>query len=1072
MTNRMNSFFKRSVLALVAGMVALTFAQTGYTQAPCLISRGLDPLDVLNSGVRHNVWIVLDHSGSMDNNIPGEGTKMAVATSVLTEVMTEFVDASGRPLLNWGYVQYARNSTNSGTACDAQFSNSCVGLALGGMINPPACDEPSTTGAIIAGLPGPKDGTGSTPNGISMDQISNRIVADGFVANLLPNQKNYIILVTDGDDTCECRDDGENSATIDDGVWSPTASPPFASTSIVPRSLRGGDADSSYTIADVGTDGPNIQAVNAGTKGRLAFERLNPTAADRASGAKGGSFVIGLGLRGDSPARAHHMAWEASGAFYANPNGSPALLADNRAGLKKALFNAFARIGVPTAEVSLGPPVVGSVREVIPFYTNTSLLTGDHVGDVGPGSPDQDDIRDARKVRGNHRDNVLFSSSVEVPGFNGHFRAHSIFTVSDPDHPRTERFADFRQIWDAGEILQTRSASSRNLLFNRRGETLLRDFTTANVTAADLGVGAGFLREIDNVGALTADDARDMVVQVIRGYRLSKDSVSDTLYKTNGDINFSEFEADGVTPTWKLRDSVAGAAVMPHPTRSPDFDPTQNHATKYGVGGSISGDGFYWDHFNRQTMVYLPSNGGILHGFDGETGEEVFGYLPDDVLGLDSGETPGSRDTLADLVQLIVGEDNGSAINGIANHQFFLSGSPTVGDVFLRGDLPGGDDEWHSMLTFGRGRGGRFVTGLDVTDPLNPKLQFNVGNREGIDDNELDGMGETWSTPVIGNVLTDAGSSDADRIDQWVVFMGGGYGCDNINNEGQYLFAIRLEDGSIHYAGKVTNDASAVIPYNALVAMPRLFNPHEEDTSDSNDYVTRVYIGDLQGRIWKLVTNNENPNQWTLDVFAEIGIDQPITAPVSLVPDPYTKHVYVMAGTGGDQRVDATVADFKFVGLLDTDVEGDNNLQYASGSSAEWELTLNPEERVYVAPAVIGQIANQAPPIVFFAASRPTFDPVTCDSEFFSSLWAVEIFGGLAYVDLDGTGVDDNVDLGQSKVTGIYARGSNLYVSESGGLGSAGNLTVYGDGEFEDGPTGGGGFSIQVLVDGFRMSPF
>jgi hypothetical protein len=122
---------------------------------------------------------------------------------------------------------------------------------------------------------------------------------------------------------------------------------------------------------------------------------------------------------------------------------------------------------------------------------------------------------------------------------------------------------------------------------------------------------------------------------------------------------------------------------------------------------------------------------------------------------------------------------------------------------------------------------------------------------------------------------------------------------------------------------------------------------------------------------------------------------------------------------------------------------------------------------------VIGQISNPTPPIVFFAASRPTFNTLTCESEFFSSLWAVEIFGGLAYADLDGTGVSDNVDLGQSKVTGIYARGSNLYVSESGGLGSAGSLTVYGDGEFEDGAAGGGaGFSIQVLVDGFRMSPF
>ena len=1067
MANHMNTILKRGVLALVAGAVALTFAQTGHTQAPCSISRGLDPLDVLNSGVRHNVWIVLDHSGSMDNTIPGEGTKMQVATDVLTEVMTEFVDASGRPLLNWGYVQYARNRTNSDTECDAQFSNRCVGLNMGGLINPPACDQPSNTSTIIAGLPGAYDGTGSTPNGISMDQMSTRIVSDGFVAGLLPNQKNYIILVTDGDDTCECGDDDEDGSTIDDGVWSPTAVPPFASSNVVPRSLRGSSVDWSYTM-NVGTTRANIRAVNAGTKGRLAYERLNPTAADRADGLKGGSFVIGLGLTGDSPARAHHMAWEASGAFYGNPNANSALLANDRQGLKDALFDAFAKIGVPSTEVTLGAPVVGTVREAIPYYTNSALTAADHIGDVGPSpAPDQDDIREARKNRGNHRDNVLFSTSVELPGFKGHFRAHNIYRVTDPVNARTARAADFTQMWDAGEILKYRHPDSRVLYFNRRGETLRREFTVNEVTAADLGVGVGFLSEIDGVGALTADHARDMVVQVIRGWRLSKHPTTNTLYKPTGEINFSEFEADGVTPTWKLYDSVAGSAVMPNPTRSPDFDPVQNHATKYGVGGAVAGDGFYWDHFNRQTMVYLPSNGGIMHAFDAETGDEVFGWLTDDTLGLDPNEVPGSRDTLADFVQLLVAENN-----GITNHKFFLSGAPTVDDVFLRGDH-GGDDEWHTMLTYGRGRGGRFVTGLDITDPQNPQLRFNVGNREGMSDGALDGLGETWSTPVTGNVLADASRIDEDRVDQWVAFMGGGYGCDNADDEGQFIFAIRLEDGSVHYSGQVSNDSSADIPYNALVAMPRLYNPHQEDVADLNDYVTRLYIGDVQGRVWKLLTEDEDPNNWDLGVFAELGLDQPITAPVSLVPDLQADQVYVMVGTGGDQRVDSSTTDFKFVGLRDDDPAGTNTLQYPLGSSPLWEKQLNPDERVYIAPAVIGAVGNAVPPVVFFAASRPTFDAAICESRFFSTLWGVEIFGGTGYADLDGTGVSENTDLGEGKVTGIYARGSNLYVSESGGLGTAGSLSVYGDGQFNDTPaSGGAGFSLQVMVDGFRMSPF
>ena len=37
------------------------------------------------------------------------------------------------------------------------------------------------------------------------------------------------------------------------------------------------------------------------------------------------------------------------------------------------------------------------------------------------------------------------------------------------------------------------------------------------------------------------------------------------------------------------------------------------------------------------------------------------------------------------------------------------------------------------------------------------------------------------------------------------------------------------------------------------------------------------------------MTKDENPDKWTLGVFAELGTDQPITAPVSLLPDLYAK---------------------------------------------------------------------------------------------------------------------------------------------------------------------------------------
>ena len=61
-----------------------------------------------------------------------------------------------------------------------------------------------------------------------MDQISAAIVANGYVAGLLPNQKNFVILVTDGDNTCECGGTETSAGKgLLKGVWTKTAGPQY-----------------------------------------------------------------------------------------------------------------------------------------------------------------------------------------------------------------------------------------------------------------------------------------------------------------------------------------------------------------------------------------------------------------------------------------------------------------------------------------------------------------------------------------------------------------------------------------------------------------------------------------------------------------------------------------------------------------------------------------------------------------------------------------------------------------------------------------------------------------------------
>jgi len=1034
------AIMKKTLLALAVSLAALTWSRSGVAQGPCLIERGLDPLDVVNTSVRHNVWVLLDTSGSMfaSFNAAGE-SRLTVAKRVLNRAMDDFVDAAGNPLFNWGFVDFAANDVRDlPGACTGQFVPGCAGLDIGALITPPPCggDNRPEIRARIGGL----SPSGFTPNGVSEDQLSSEIVSRGFVGNLLPQQKNFIIHVTDGEDTCECGNP----------VWTPTPAPPFIASVDIPSQVRGGTVNFNFT-RDAASD-TDRRAINAGTKGRLAYERLNPTDADRAAALKGDVFVIGMALQDPLPELLHHLAWEGSGAGFGR-QGRPAFPADNEAELVKSLGDALGEIGIPPSTITLSSPVVGTVKELI-RESNPEVTI--------------EDIETSTTARAANRNNILLNATVELPAFKGHLTARKVFNVLEEvgpaGEPITVKRPDFSLMWDAGLELQNRDPDERTIFFNRRGETVLRPFRVGGVTPAELGVQQGYLSTVDGTGALTDADAAEMVVQVIRGHRLSVDPGTGKLYRADGSINFSKTEEDG-TPTWKLFDAThAGPTLVLNPPRAPGDDPPTAFPDRYAD--------FFRDRFNRQTVVYLPTNGGVMHAFRADNGAELYAYIPDDVMGLGPTEIAGSHGTLKDLVQLLVARRN-----GITNHVFLLVGPVSVEDVFLQTE-----QDWRTVIALGRGRGGKFFTALDVSDigdwdgaitnknpipetgPRVPRLLFNVGNRDGVNDGDYDGLGETWSAPALGHV-----GKDTDP--QAVLLAGSGYGCEN-TTEGRFFYVLRLEDGSIlRRFGPIPSAPGATVQ-NSLVASPSAYNPHAFDPQKLNprDRITRTFIGDLQGNVWKLDSFDENPSNWAFAVFFSLGINQPITAGAGLLADRFNQdQVFVFVGTGGDQRVNA---QFVMAGIVDPGPDGAVStgvpIQLATGG--DFIVDEPPEERVFVTPATAPTDNGKGG--VFFATSRRIFTTNTCTVSFTSTLFGFQATTGLGAFDADpdtGEGGQSQIDLGEGKVTGLYHRDEHLYVSKSGGIGVDAATQVIGEDTFPSQFLTSG---IQVLVDSFRLSPF
>ena len=186
------------------------------------------------------------------------------------------------------------------------------------------------------------------------------------------------------------------------------------------------------------------------------------------------------------------------------------------------------------------------------------------------------------------------------PGWQGHLRAYNVTNTTASSSSgsvlRTVTTADLsaasgRDVnvdiagvtieWDAGELLNTRAAGTRTIYTAVPGVSGLgrTDFTTGNV--ATLGP---ILQDVNN------DNAG--LIDFVRG---------EGRYWKLGDINHSQLIVVG---------------------------PPDGAAGLKGAGY----DTFLTANQNRRKVVYVGANEGMLHCFDALTGEEIWGFIPYNLL--------------------------------------------------------------------------------------------------------------------------------------------------------------------------------------------------------------------------------------------------------------------------------------------------------------------------------------------------------------------------------------------------------------------------------------------------------
>lgn len=257
---------------------------------------------------------------------------------------------------------------------------------------------------------------------------------------------------------------------------------------------------------------------------------------------------------------------------------------------------------------------------------------------------------------------------------------------------------------------------------------------------------------------------------------------------------------------------------------------------------------------NRQGMIYVGANDGMLHGFNADTGDEVMAYVPSPVY---------ARLT-------------GLSAQGF-QHKYLVDGSPVTADIKFSGG-------WRTLLVGGLSGGGAGLFGLDVTDPsvFNESSPGSTVLWEYTSSDDSD-LGLTYAQASIIKLNTG----------QPGVIVGNGY-----NNSGSgrgVLFILNAETGAL--IRKIT------VPVGTTTTPNGLSTPAVID-NDGNGTADYVYVGDLYGNVWKFDLTASSSGSWSIAYGGPLftatdsgGTAQPITSTIEVTRHPQGGFM-LLFGTG------------------------------------------------------------------------------------------------------------------------------------------------------------------------------
>jgi|SaaInl5LU_22_DNA_1037371.scaffolds.fasta_scaffold05072_3 type IV pilus assembly protein PilY1 len=286
-----------------------------------------------------------------------------------------------------------------------------------------------------------------------------------------------------------------------------------------------------------------------------------------------------------------------------------------------------------------------------------------------------------------------------------------------------------------------------------------------------------------------------------------------------------------------------------------DGDTQTNDANRF-VGDALHSRPFLVTYggteANPYDILYVGTNMGFIHAVDGASGEELWSFIPDDLI--------------KNIKSFQEGNASESKVYGMDGEiSLWVQESPTDSDQ----NIEPADGDFVNLYA-GMRRGGRDFYALDVSNynPNNlagiyPILKWKINGGVG----DFNDLGQSWSRMIKAKVNWNCSGDSCDERD--VLFFSGGYDPQHddatsvpTGDLGNAIYMIDAQTGALLWSAGSNSDARSTRSHSLGLAdmahsIPGSPNPVDVDADGIIDVVFAV---DIVGNVFRFDMNDETSN--------------------------------------------------------------------------------------------------------------------------------------------------------------------------------------------------------------------